>query len=158
MEKDKDGATEVTAWQGKRQVKAFDGDGWGVPIDVTWGPTYDTEGGLNGTQIGVPAGRPGVYEMVLPEGGGKPEVRHVGAGGTAPPAEAAKPLEPWDRIPDVGWDRLAVQMLWKGYTDPEIGKKVGRASKTVTNRMSRLRQQYPELVPTRDDLRKRKLP
>lgn len=67
-------------------------------------------------------------------------------------------LPPWEQIPDHGWDRIAVELLWTGYSDPYIAVRVGGgiASKTVTNRLSMLRQQYPELVPRRDRLRQMK--
>ena len=64
---------------------------------------------------------------------------------------------PWEDIPDHRWDRKAVQMLWEGYQDPQIAKKLDVSSKTVTNRLSFLRQLYPDCVPTRDELRKKKL-
>lgn len=65
--------------------------------------------------------------------------------------------KPWEQLPDVSWDRDAVQLLCRGLTDREIAKRVGKdiTAKTVSNRLSVLRQQYPGLVPTREELKKR---
>jgi hypothetical protein len=62
-------------------------------------------------------------------------------------------LEPWEQIEDYKWDRKAVQLLWEGYEDSDIAKQVGRDAKTVTNRLSVLRGQYPKQVPTRSELK-----
>lgn len=62
--------------------------------------------------------------------------------------------EPWLKIPDYKWDRKAVQMMVEGFTDPEIAKALNLAGKTITNRLSRLRQQYPDFVPKRAKLRR----
>jgi hypothetical protein len=73
------------------------------------------------------------------------------------PNEKREPAEPqpWQSIPNNSWDRLAVELLWKGFSDPEIASKVGKdiVPKTVTNRLSDLRGQYPDLVPTREKLK-----
>ena len=75
-------------------------------------------------------------------------------------SESSSPMvdnDPWDRIPDHRWDRRAVKCLWEGLTDPEIAKTLdGLDAKTVTNRLSTLRRLYPDHVPTRGELRKRR--
>jgi DNA-binding NarL/FixJ family response regulator len=71
--------------------------------------------------------------------------------------QAGKNEDPWNKSPDSKWDRKAVKMLWEGNKDPEIANELNVVSKTVTNKLSSLRQQYPDLVPTRDELRKKKL-
>lgn len=65
--------------------------------------------------------------------------------------------KPWNQIPDYRWDRKAVEFLHRGYSSPEIGKKVGVDAKTIDNRLSILRKQYPMHVPTRDELRNKNL-
>ena len=64
--------------------------------------------------------------------------------------------EPWEQIPDSGWNRQAVKLLWAGFTDPEIAEKIDPdlSSKTVTNKLSFLRRMYPKFVPTRKELKK----
>lgn len=73
-------------------------------------------------------------------------------------ANIAENLEPWERIPNYRWDRDAVRMLWEGYEDSEIAKHVSPpvVPKTVINRLSRLRKQYPDEVPTRSQLRRKR--
>ena len=66
-------------------------------------------------------------------------------------------IPPWEQIPDKDWDRQAVQLLHKGYSDPDIGKRLSISSKRVTNRLSELRRLFPEQVPTRKELRQRKI-
>jgi hypothetical protein len=65
-------------------------------------------------------------------------------------------LNAWEQIPDHKWDRLAVRLLWEEYQDPEIRDKIDKrlTSKTITNRLSVLRQQFPKLVPTREQLKR----
>jgi len=61
-------------------------------------------------------------------------------------------IDPWTKISDHGWDRLAVQLLHEGYTSPEIARKTGKeiTAKTVDNRLSQLRALYgTEIVPYR---------
>jgi hypothetical protein len=62
-------------------------------------------------------------------------------------------LGPWQKIPDHSWDRRAVEMLWKEYTSPEIGRAIGVSSKTIDNRLTILRKLHPGLVPKREELR-----
>lgn len=62
-------------------------------------------------------------------------------------------IAPWENIRDHSWDRMAVQLLWQGHSDPEIAKKLCVSAKRVTNRLSELRRQFPAEVPTRAELR-----
>ena len=72
------------------------------------------------------------------------------------PDWAKKHVEPWNEIPDHGYDRLMVEMLHEGYTDPEIANRVGKDSKTIRNRLSILRGKYgSEIVPRRASLKER---
>ena len=66
---------------------------------------------------------------------------------------------PWENIPDYRWDRDAVRGLWEGLTSKEIADRLssGLNAKTVTNRLSVLRKQYPKYVPIRDHLKQRHL-
>lgn len=60
--------------------------------------------------------------------------------------------QPWMKIPERGWNRLAVRMLHEGYSSDEIAKKTGKdiIAKTVDNRLSELRGTYGvEIVPYR---------
>lgn len=61
----------------------------------------------------------------------------------------------WEDMPDAGWHKQAVKLLCEGYTDSEIASKLNISAKTVSNKFSQLRRLYPELVPTRDELRQR---
>jgi hypothetical protein len=58
-------------------------------------------------------------------------------------APSDKP-EPWMCIPDHFWDRKAVEMWCKGHSNQEIANKVNVESRTVTNKISILRQKYPD--------------
>ena len=80
----------------------------------------------------------------------------------APPADmsaaAGAQLDVWEKIPDYKWDRLAVRMLYEGYTSPEIASKIGDLSaKTVDNRLSVLRSQY-DFIETREEIERQKRP
>ena len=68
-------------------------------------------------------------------------------------------IKPWESIPDYRWDRLAVQLLYEGYTDEEIKGKVDPdlVAKTITNRLSVLRKQFPDEVLTRREIKRRRL-
>lgn len=72
--------------------------------------------------------------------------------------ETTAEAQPWGMIPDYRWDRVAVKGLWEGLTDAEIAVTLADvdAAKTITNRLSLLRKQFPDCVPTRDALRKRR--
>lgn len=62
--------------------------------------------------------------------------------------------EPWNEIPDLKWDRQALQLWWKGYDAPQISARLHVSAKTVRNRLSELRKIYSEeIVPTKDRLR-----
>ena len=80
----------------------------------------------------------------------------------APPADmsaaAGVQLEVWERIADYKWDRLAVRMLYEGYTSPEIASTIGTViAKTVDNRLSALRSQY-DFIETREEIERQKRP
>ena len=60
----------------------------------------------------------------------------------------------WERIPDYRWDRQALKYWWDGFTAAVIAQKIGGnlSTKTVTNRISILRQEYgTNIVPTDED-------
>ena len=57
-----------------------------------------------------------------------------------------EPVEspPWEYIREHSWDRTAVQMLWEGFSDPEIAERLRVSPKRITNRFSALRRQFPK--------------
>lgn len=55
-----------------------------------------------------------------------------------------KSSKPWKLIPEHRWDRTAVKMWCEGYLGQEIANRVNVTAKTVHNRLSRLRQLYPD--------------
>jgi hypothetical protein len=73
--------------------------------------------------------------------------------------------EPWEQIEDKSWNRLAVQLWWQGLNNQSIANQIKRehnleelSSKTVRNRISKLRQKYGEdIVPLDTTLRKMNL-
>jgi len=79
------------------------------------------------------------------------------AGRTQPARKRYKGPKPWERIPDHGWDRAAVKLLFDGYTDPEIAGKLHLSAKTVTNRLSALRGLYPKIVLKREEIDRQRL-
>jgi hypothetical protein len=65
--------------------------------------------------------------------------------------EPEKPPEPWEKIPDHLWDRLAVKMWREGYTNKDIGEIVFVSPRRVTNRLSELRMSFgTDIVPTNE--------
>lgn len=61
---------------------------------------------------------------------------------------SALPL--WERVPDVGYDRKMLELLHAGFSDAEIAQKIGRAARTIGNRISLLRGIYDKkIVPYR---------
>jgi hypothetical protein len=64
--------------------------------------------------------------------------------------------QPWMKIPDHRWDRLAVRKWWEGSTWAEIAQQVaGVKERRVGNRLSKLRKQYgAQIVPTYLQLKK----
>jgi hypothetical protein len=52
--------------------------------------------------------------------------------------------KPWELIPEHRWDRTAVEMWCEGYFAQEIANRVNVTAKTVHNRLSKLRQLYPD--------------
>jgi hypothetical protein len=72
----------------------------------------------------------------------------------AEPAQAKRDEDapkPWEVIPDVGWNRRAVELWHTGYKAGEIAAMIGNlTAKTVYNRLSDLRRIYgTEVVPER---------
>lgn len=68
------------------------------------------------------------------------------------PKARPAPVKPWEAIPNVGWNRRAVELWHAGYTAAEIAQKVDRdlTPKTVSNVISQLRRIYgTEVVPER---------
>jgi hypothetical protein len=60
--------------------------------------------------------------------------------------------EPWTLIPKHRWDRTAVQMWCKGYQVPEIARRLNLSPGTIYNRLSKLRNEYPNArIPTDDE-------
>jgi hypothetical protein len=60
--------------------------------------------------------------------------------------------KPWENIPDVGWNRRAVELWHAGYTAREIARMIDRglAPKTIANVISNLRGIYgTDVVPER---------
>lgn len=65
-------------------------------------------------------------------------------------------MQPWEKIKNKNWDRLALKMWWEGNSRKEIARKVSVSARRVTNRLSELRQMYgDEIVPTHEQRRKR---
>jgi hypothetical protein len=63
--------------------------------------------------------------------------------------------KPWEEVEDHYFDRTIVELWWGGNTNSEIGKKIHREPRTVTNILSRLRGKYKEeIVPTDEQRRK----
>jgi hypothetical protein len=72
------------------------------------------------------------------------------------PLETPKEIPPWEKIPDRNWDRKAVELWWKGYENSEISKRVMVEARSVTNRISILRQNFgTDIVPYNAERKKR---
>lgn len=67
-----------------------------------------------------------------------------------------EPTPIWERIPDKGWNRDAVKLWCKGYLAKDIADKVGATQRTVYNRISALRKDYPEILLNQQRGKKRK--
>lgn len=67
-----------------------------------------------------------------------------------------KGFAPWEQIPDKAWDREALRLFYEGLSTPDISKRLNITSSRISNRLTELRKDYPEIVPTRDVLRKMK--
>ena len=65
-----------------------------------------------------------------------------------PKKAGAEELPIWERIPDKGNDRNIVRLCSEGKSDKEIANKIGKAEKTISNRLSALRGEY-DFIPTR---------
>lgn len=64
-------------------------------------------------------------------------------------------LNPWDKIPDHSWYRVAIKMWCNGYTNREISARVSVTARAVTNQICILRKQYPEArIPYDEERRK----
>ncbi len=61
-------------------------------------------------------------------------------------------FDAWELIPEKGYDRTIIKLFCEGRTNTEISDILNLAAKTITNRISELRQKYP--VPTREELRR----
>jgi len=57
--------------------------------------------------------------------------------------------KPWGKIPDIGYDRLMIELLHSGHTSAEIGERVKRCAHTIENRITDLRARYGEEVAPR---------
>jgi len=58
--------------------------------------------------------------------------------------------KPWERIPEKGWDRMALKLWHEGYEAKDIGLQLNKKGKTITNRMCVLRKRHgEEVVPKR---------
>lgn len=81
------------------------------------------------------------------------EVQADGSTGELTETETQPQESPSKQIADVT-DRIIVTLLLRGCPDFTIAQRIGLSRKTVSNRVSRLRKRYPDLVPTRDQLKK----
>ncbi|MFN8435078.1 MAG: hypothetical protein U0V18_13715 [Anaerolineales bacterium] len=65
--------------------------------------------------------------------------------------EAQTPISSlWEKIPNIGWNRTAVQLWHEGYTTAEIAKRVKKDEQTVRNKIADLRREFgEEIVPFR---------
>jgi len=52
--------------------------------------------------------------------------------------------EPWQMVPDAGWDREAARLWYKGNSYREIGALLAEEPGTVANKITELRKQYGE--------------
>lgn len=64
--------------------------------------------------------------------------------------DKSETLPPWERIPNIGWNRKAIQLWHEGYTTAEIAKRVGKDEQTIRNKIANLRKEHgEEIVPSR---------
>lgn len=64
-------------------------------------------------------------------------------------------LEPWERIPDKGWDQIAVKLWNKNHENSDIAERVGVTPESVTKKLYELRKKYgSEIVPYDTERRK----
>lgn len=74
-----------------------------------------------------------------------------------PPSHQIAPEPPpWEKIPDLSWDREALRLWWEGHTHKEIAQKLHLAEKTVLNRLSSLRKTYGEQIVITERKRRRR--
>lgn len=71
---------------------------------------------------------------------------------TSPSCDELLSDKPWMLLPDVGWDREAVERWWRQEPAEQIAAACDVTSKSIVNRLSVLRKQYPKLVPLKKDL------
>ena len=79
----------------------------------------------------------------------KAELSRLGLVTEAEPVQAKRAENgprPWENIPDHGWNREAVKMIWDGYNGVEIARKLCVAHKTVLNRISDLRNIHTSAI------------
>lgn len=75
----------------------------------------------------------------------------------SPPSHQIAPEPPpWEKIPDLSWDREALRLWWEGHTHKEIAQKLHLAEKTVLNRLSSLRKTYGEKIVITERKRRRR--
>jgi hypothetical protein len=83
----------------------------------------------------------------------EPDLRRAGLLSDPESAQTAEDApKPWENIPDVGWNRKAVELWHAGYTAKEIAERIDRdlTSKTILNVISNLRRIYStDVVPER---------
>ena len=73
---------------------------------------------------------------------------YLGEYGKSDQKEAS--LEPWEKIPNTGWDREVVRLWHEQLSAGQIGNKLGREAQTIRNRIAQLRGLYgEEIVPYR---------
>ena len=64
--------------------------------------------------------------------------------------------EIWEKIPDKGWDRMALKLWLKGHTASEIAQRVHVSNRRVTNRITELRKIYgTDNIPYKNDILKK---
>lgn len=60
------------------------------------------------------------------------------------------PLNLWEKIPNIGWDREALKLWHEHYSHAEIGQKLHKDEQTVKNKIRHLRKEHgEEIVPSR---------
>lgn len=85
----------------------------------------------------------------------KPLEEPAAPGGEAGGKEVTN-LELWERIPDHKWDRRAVELWCKGYSYKDIGRQTRVSWERVRNRLSELRQAYPDIILVNSQRKKRR--
>ena len=97
----------------------------------------------------------GVLLRVPPQGAGKgvhpgDEPQSLTASSASHQVRDSAGNQPWEKVPDKGYDRKMLELWHIGFSAREIGKKVDRSEHTIRNRLSELRQDHGEkIVPRR---------